>query len=307
MIRKSIHAPVLICTLILTSGGLSAQSPINFQDVTETGPESSFFPFIQVAANAGLALPAGIGPCVLALPPGSATPLVPPPGSGGSTSTQSGCAYFGPDALVTRAETAYWVVKSQMDETAISNYLCATGGDPTGTATQCNASIPAFTFGDMANIMNPFVQAGSTAAAALGVPGVSLAQLQRYIEVAARRGYTKGCGSTADTLNAFCPNDLVNRAQAAVLIIRAKMNNVFPTTLSGTAQPSPYGDNFGVPSTPYFTDVTPNDPVWGPYFIFVQAMRELEITSGTSPTTFSPGNTLTRKEIATFIVKAFFL
>jgi hypothetical protein len=36
-------------------------------------------------------------------------------------------------------------------------------------------------------------------------------------------------------------------------------------------------------------------------------MRELEITKGTSATTFSPGNNVTRKEIATFVVRAFFL
>jgi hypothetical protein len=93
----------------------------------------------------------------------------------------------------------------------------------------------------------------------------------------------------------------------SVFIIRAKLNSVFPTTLSGIPLTTPYGDNFGTIPAPYFSDVTPGDPVWGPYYIYVQKMRELGITSGTGPNTFSPGNNVTRKEIATFVVRAFFL
>jgi hypothetical protein len=202
---------------------------------------------------------------------------------------------------------AYWVAKGQMDETQISNYLCATGGDPSGLSPQCNAALPASTFADLgaggSAILNPFLGPNP----ALGIPGVTNAQLMRYIEVMARRGISKGCNNTNDPQAAFCPNDPVTRAQMSVFIIRAKMDNVFPTTLSGIPLTSPFGDNFGTVSTPYFTDVLPTDPVWGPYYIYIQKMRELRITSGTSPTTFSPGNNVTRKEIATFVVRAFFL
>src|SRR5262249_45700104 len=99
-------------------------------------------------------------------------------------------------------------------------------------------------------------------------------------------------------------NDPVTRAQMAVFLIRAKMNNVFATLLSGLPQSAPYGDNFGnfTPPAPYFTD-TPQDA----YFPFIQKMRELRITNGTGPNQYSPNGTLTRKEIATFIVRAFFL
>jgi len=283
-----------------------------FQDVqppntVNSTPDSGFFTWIQIAKNLGLAVPSATGPCSIN---NGVTPIQQPPASGTqpvSGASTLGCPYFGPDTTVTRAEMAYWVVKSQMDEPQVSNYLCATGGDPTGIATGCAAGSPAFTFADVASgVNNPFLGAVPS----LNIAGVTTAQLQRYIEVMVRRGYTKGCGaSTSDPLFGYCPNSFVTRAQMAVFLIRAKMNNVFPTTLSGLQLSSPYGDNFGVftPSTPYFSDVSGSDPVYGPYAIFIQKMRELRITNGTSGSTFSPGNNLTRKEIATFTVRAFFL
>jgi hypothetical protein len=282
-----------------------------FQDVQPTGsPNSSFFTWIQLAKNLGLAVPSATGPCTIN---NGNTPILQPPASGTlpvpSPSTL-GCPYFGPDTIVTRAEMAYWVVKSIMDETMVSNYLCATGGDPSGV-TSCpgSAGIPASTFADLGggggSILNPFLGPNPS----LNIAGVTNAQLMRYIEVMARRGITKGCNATIDPQAAYCPNQPVTRAQMSVFLIRAKMDNVFPTTLSGIPLQSPYGDNFGtfLPPTPYFSDVTKTDPVVGPYYDFIQKMRELRITNGTGGVTFSPGNNLTRKEIATFIVRAFFL
>lgn len=306
------HGASLISALVLAAGLAFAQSNTDFLDVQSTGtPDSSFFTFIQLARRLGLAVPSALGPCLTTtLPAGANPPILQPPGSGTPTTpgpSQSGCPYFGPDTIITRAETAYWVVKAQLDETQISNYLCATGGDPSGLSPQCNGMLPASTFADLGTggsaILNPFLGA----VPALGIAGVTNAQLMRYIEVMARRGYTKGCNNTNDPQSVFCPNDPVTRAQVSVFIIRAKMNNVFPTTLSGIPLTSPYGDNFGTVPAPYFSDVTPDDPVWGPYYIYIQKMRELEITKGTSATTFSPGNNVTRKEIATFVVRAFFL
>src|SRR5579871_2883364 len=284
-----------------------------FQDVQPTGSaDSAFFTWIQLAKNLGLAVPSATGPCTIN---NGVTPIQQPPGSGNTPNpgpSTLGCPYFGPDTIVTRAEMAYWVVKSIMDETMISNYLCATGGDPSGLAVQCNGGVPASTFADLGagggSILNPFLTP-SASNAALGIAGVTNAQLMRYIEVMARRGITKGCSSTIDPTSAYCPNQPVTRAQMAVFLVRAKMDNVFPTTLSGIPLASPYGDNFGtfLPPVPYFSDVTANDPVYGPYYIYIQKMRELRITNGTGGATFSPGNNLTRKEIATFIVRAFFL
>jgi hypothetical protein len=281
-----------------------------FQDVQQTGsPDSSFFTWIQLAKNLGLAVPSATGPCTInnGLPP-----ILQPPAPGtlpNPSPSTLGCPYFGPDTIVTRAEMAYWVVKAQMDETQITNYLCATGGDPSGLSPQCSAGLQSSSFADLGaaggNILNPFLGANP----GLGIVGVTNAQLMRYIEVMARRGYTKGCNNTIDPTSAYCPNQPVTRAQMSVFLIRAKMNNVFPTTLSGISPGGPFGDQFGLflPPVAYFSDVTAADPVYGAYYIYIQKMRELRITNGTGGVTFSPGNNLTRKEIATFIVRAFFL
>jgi hypothetical protein len=305
MIGKTNLSSLLIPAFVLTTGLAFAQP--NFQDVQPSGPDGSFYGIIQIAKGLGLAVPSSLGPCLSGTAPaGTNPPVVPPPGSTTSPG-QPACLYFGPDAIITRAEAAYWIVKSVADEAQISNFLCATGGDPSGLTPSCNTGITSSTFGDLgvggASIVDPFLGPNP----ALGIMGVTDPQLMRYIEVMARRGYTKGCGGTNDAVAQFCPNDPVNRAQIAVLIIRAKMDNVFPTSLSGVPSSSPYGDNFSVPPVPYFTDVLPTDPVWGSYYIYIQEMRELGITYGTSPTTFSPGNNITRKEMAAFAVRAFFL
>jgi hypothetical protein len=262
-----------------------------FQDVQ---PGNGFFTWIQIAKNLGIAVPSATGPCVIN---NGGTPIQNPPAPGTTPVASPSnlvCPYFNPTATVNRAEMAYWVVRAQMDEPQITAYLNATGGDPTVGGFAAQGS-----FSDYGTVSTPFL-AGT----------VTTSQLIRDIEVMYRRGYTKGCSSTDDPLRRYCPNDLVTRAQMSVFLIRAKMNNVFPTTLSGIPVLGPYGDNFGLfqQATPYFSDVTSGatDP-YKDYYIYVQKMRELRITNGTSGSLFSPGNNLTRQEIATFIVRAFFL
>jgi hypothetical protein len=283
-----------------------------FQDVqppTAAVNPSPFFTWIQLAKNVGIGVASQVGPCVVN---NGNAPILQPPVSG-TTPTPSpstlGCPYFLPTALVTRAEMSYWVVKAQMDEAQITNFLCATGGDPSGLSPQCGGAGAVSTFADVGPagslITDPFVVAANPS---LGITGVSSAQLLRYIEVMGRRGYSKGCGNTFDLQANFCPNANVTRAQMAAFIIRAKMSNVFPTTLSGALAAvigAPYGDSFG-PFTafgPYFSD----EPASDPFFPYIQKMRELRITNGTGSSAYSPNNTLTRQEIATFIMRAFFL
>jgi hypothetical protein len=99
----------------------------------------------------------------------------------------------------------------------------------------------------------------------------------------------------------------------AVYLIRAKMNNVFPTSLNGCPVVQslplcqPFQDNFGlfVPQTPYFSDV----PVDNPYFAYIQKMRELRISTPVStanPLIFNPDSNMTRAETMTWLVRAFF-
>jgi hypothetical protein len=258
---------------------------------------STFFTWIQIAKNQGIAVASATGPCP-ATPAGN-PPIQQPPPPGtlpvpGPASLV--CPQFSPNSLITRAEMAYWVVRGQMDEEQVGQYLCNTGGDPTGIS--CPGGSTAASFADVlagGTITNPFL------------PGtVSNAQLARYIEVMYRRGYTKGCGVTSDATRTYCPNSLLTRGQMAVFLIRAKMSNVFPTTLSGIPLTSPYGDNFGLfqQSVPYFTD----EPTTDAFYIYIQKMRELRISNGKgSPTTYAPNDNLSRAEIATFIIRAFFL
>ena len=204
-------------------------------------PSHQFYRFIQIAKQTDIA-------------------------PGGRTATGN----FNPLDLVKRGEMAAWVIKAQMDDNAVNNYLAATGGVFTS-------------FQDVPTTNANF----------------------KYIEVMYRRGYTKGCVATIDAVRRFCPDDNLTRGQMAVFLIRAKMNSVFPTVVSGTYTGSFGGDLFGLytPTTTYFSDLN-QAPDFAPY---INKMRELRITNGTGDgTTYSPNQTLTRGEIAAFIVRAFF-
>ena len=105
----------------------------------------------------------------------------------------------------------------------------------------------------------------------------------------ARKRITTGCLAN-DATQQYCPTLNLNRAQMAVFLVRAKMNNVYPLVISGCPQPqapacpgTTGGDNFGltVGTVPYFADATAaaGDP-FAPYFLYIQKMYELRITNG---------------------------
>jgi hypothetical protein len=266
--------------------------PAENNDATCSTP---FFIYIQTARQIGLtqylnSTQAGFG---------SVTPGDPPHGSTGTTTT------FEPNRYVTRMEMAAFVVYSQMDAKAVAHYLANTGA---GTTTN--------TFADV------FV--GRTGSDPAG-NAVTISQAQRdAIEVFVRRGYTRGCLLTNDGTFNFCPFDWTSRGQMAVFIIRAKMNNVHPTVLSGcpftgtgTSTDPAFncpqgGDKFWVfqATTPYFPGDTPTTH---PFYGYIQKLRELRITNGISPTFYGSAteinppvqNLLTRGQLATFIVRAF--
>lgn len=95
-------------------------------------------------------------------------------------------------------------------------------------------------------------------------------------------GITTGCGPSL-----YCPNDLVTRAQMAVFLIRMRYG-------SATI--------FDFPPTPYFTDVTPSTFGW----MWIQRMKEDNITSGCTATTYCPTNSVTRGDMATFVMRGAF-
>jgi streptogramin lyase len=99
-----------------------------------------------------------------------------------------------------------------------------------------------------------------------------------YISSIACAGITTGCGG-----GNFCPFDSVTRAQMAGFLIR-----------------SLYGEDFDCSMIPYFTDVS--DSHWA--FLYVQKLFEDEITTGCGPSVYCPTTTVTRAQMATFIVRA---
>lgn len=200
---------------------------------------------------------------------------------------------FGPDTPVTRAEMAQWVILGQMDETAVTDYL-------NNTPQFGAANSPSFA--DVPTTHPQF----------------------RYIEVMYRRGYTKGCVGN-DVIRLYCPTAIITRGQMAVFLIRAKLNNVFPTVLSGcpvtptggVSACGLNGDNFGlfVPTQPYFTDNPPpvaTNPATAIY-PYIQKIAELRISNGFSlgPAgiglngVYGPDDPLTREQIAVFVIRAF--
>lgn len=94
-------------------------------------------------------------------------------------------------------------------------------------------------------------------------------------------------GNVADFCNGdpnqFCPENATTRATMALYIVRA---------LYG-------GDSFTYRTQPYFTDV----PSTHPQFAHIQKMRELGYTAGCTATTYCPNDSVTRGQMAAFIVR----
>ena len=104
----------------------------------------------------------------------------------------------------------------------------------------------------------------------------------QWIQKMFELGITSGCTATT-----YCPNDPVTRAQMAVFIIRGRLG------ASAT---------FTYPAVPYFTDVGSN----GFGFKWIQRMREEGITSGCSATLYCPSNSVTRGDMAIFVMRGLF-
>ncbi len=123
------------------------------------------------------------------------------------------------------------------------------------------------------------VQAGSS-------PGSGFADVPstdpfvHHIAMMRTRAITSGCSATE-----YCPNSSTTRGQMAVFIIRALI-----------------GDSFLFPQQPFFIDV----PVSHPFFRYIQKMRELGITSGCSANEYCPEATVTRGQMAVFIIRSLF-
>jgi len=165
----------------------------------------------------------------------------------------SGCTAttFCPTATITRGQFATFIIRSMEGSPCPNNTPCTAGFTYTAA--------PYFTDVLAADSDFPYVQ--------------KLRDL----------GITSGCTATT-----FCPNDMVPRWAAAVLIVRGKLKALL-------------GDSFTYPSTPSFEDVAPSSST----FSYIQKLFELGITTGCTATTFCPDDLITRQQAAVFIVRAF--
>ncbi len=104
----------------------------------------------------------------------------------------------------------------------------------------------------------------------------------QWIQKMYELGITDGCGTKL-----FCPSEQVTRAQMAIFLIRMRYGAWYV---------------FDYPSTPYFTDVTPSTLGWS----WIQRMKDDNITSGCSATTYCPNNPVTRGDMAIFVMRGAF-
>jgi hypothetical protein len=89
---------------------------------------------------------------------------------------------------------------------------------------------------------------------------------------------TPGCGS-----GMYCPDAPMTRSEMAAFLVRSIL-----------------GEGFTFSNQPYFTDV----PATHPYFSYIQKLRELGVTNGCSATQFCPDDTVTRGQMAAFLIRA---
>jgi hypothetical protein len=93
-------------------------------------------------------------------------------------------------------------------------------------------------------------------------------------------GITAGCSTSPLD---YCPTESITRAQMAIFLVRATV---------GTGP-------FNYSTTPYFTDV----PATAFGFAWIQKLYELGITTGCGPNLFCPDDTVTRDEMAVFLIR----
>jgi hypothetical protein len=102
------------------------------------------------------------------------------------------------------------------------------------------------------------------------------------IEAIAELGLTEGCNPPLN--NQFCPDNLVTRAEMSVFLVQAMGEAGNLPTYQG-----------------YFSDVA--SAAW--YAPWVERLSELGVTAGFPDGTFRPDETVTRGQMAVFLITAF--
>lgn len=108
-------------------------------------------------------------------------------------------------------------------------------------------------------------------------------QFRDYAEALRNDGITSGC-----TANAYCPDDVVTRAQMATFLLRARCGAAYVPSQ---------------PATPSFADVAASHPMYR----FVEKLYALGVTGGcaTGPLRYCPDAPVTRGQMAVFVERTF--
>jgi hypothetical protein len=100
------------------------------------------------------------------------------------------------------------------------------------------------------------------------------------VNILYNKGITAGCST--NPLD-YCPNDTLTRAEMAIFMVRSIFGN----------------DNFTYTLTPYYNDVPSNS--FG--FQWIQKLTDLGITAGCGNNDYCPNDTVTRDDMAIFLVR----
>jgi hypothetical protein len=104
----------------------------------------------------------------------------------------------------------------------------------------------------------------------------------RFVETIFHKGVTGGCAG-----GGYCPTNPVTRAQMAVFLMKAKLGSAHvPPPCTGTV----------------FADVPCTG---GPFDPWIEELASLQITGGCGGGNYCPGATVTRQQMAVFLLKAF--
>jgi hypothetical protein len=132
--------------------------------------------------------------------------------------------------------------------------------------------------------MLPYIQGANCTTAVATFPDVPTSNpFFHYVETIYQLGITGGCSG-----GNYCPSSPVTRAQMAVFLLKAKYGSSHvPPACVGT-----------------FTDV-PCTPGSG-FGDWIEELASLGITGGCGPGLYCPGNTVTRKQMAPFLMKTLY-
>lgn len=189
------------------------------------------------------------------------------PQEGGSVTVNVSTS--GPSCAWSVSPGAGWFTVSSSGGTGAGSITVSAGPNSTGTALSSTILVAGVSIQVIENITSQVFQ--DLPPGSFGFDAANLLYA---------KGITTGCN--ASPLQ-YCPNQSITRAQMAVFIVRS---------IFGSA-------TFNYPSTPYFNDV----PQGSFAFSYIQEMAQLGITSGCGNGNFCPDSSVTRDEMAVFLIK----